>query len=175
MSKARIRLAFRHLIDAGSARSEFEKVVFADSYQEFRLQVQAYNPNNQYTTYQQVRAAIPQADPGLSVRVSFAIGLYVNELNGQIPGLIDTLGQPVSFVDHRFTLLDSHITDRSQHRIALTYLTDSLTWIDTVGNYLLLSAIDPADSPEPVDTFLLLMQPNLSICSYQASPYLPPA
>ena len=177
MTPARIRLAFRQVIDAATARTDFEKAVFADSFHEFRLQIQTYNPDNQFTTWQQVRTAVPQASPTLPIRVGFAIGLYVNELNGQIPGLTDALGQPIAFTEHQFALLDSDITDRTKHRVALTYLTGTLTWLGTVGDSLLLTTGDPQPTPDGAyaiqyDTFMVAMRPkrrtaNVSIVSYQ--------
>ena len=169
MTPARIRLAFRQVIDASTARTDFEKAVFTDSYHEFRVQIQSYNADNQFTTWQQVRAAVPQSDPTLPIRVGFAIGLYVGELNGQIPGLTDALGQPVAFIEHQFALIDSDITDRTKHRVALTYLTDTLTWLGTVGNYLLLTADDGRNATDAIDTFMVAMQPNLSIALYSAA------
>ncbi|GAB2569630.1 hypothetical protein [Spirosoma areae] len=170
MTSARIRLGFRQVIDAGNAQTSFERDVFADSFNEFRLQIQTYNPDNQFTTWQQVREAVPQSNPTLPVNVGFAVGLYVRELNGQMPGLTDTFGQPVAFTEHRFDLLDSDITDRTKHRVALTYLTDTLTLVGTVGSYLLLafpSQPETTDSQPPVlETFVIEMQPNLSIVSY---------
>jgi len=100
MTPARIRLAFRQVIDAATARTDFEKAVFTDSYHEFRLQIQTYNPDNQFTTWQQVRTAVPTADPTVPIRVGFAVSLYVGELNGQIPHLTDALGQPIAFSEH---------------------------------------------------------------------------
>lgn len=169
MTPARIRLAYRQLIDAASAQTPFARDVFTDSYNEFRLQIQTYNPDGRFTTWQQVRTAVPQSDPTLPVKVGFAIGLYIRELNGQTPGLTDTLGQPVAFVEHQFALLDSDITDRTQHRVALTYLTDTLTWLGSVGNYLLLAPGDQRNATDTTDTFMLEMQPNLSIVSYAAT------
>jgi hypothetical protein len=164
--KSRIRLAYRQVIDAGNARTEFEKAVFSDTYHEFRVQIQTYNPDNAFTTWQQVREAVPQASPTLPIRVGFAIGLYVEGLNNQIPGLNDGLSQPVAFTDYQFTLLDSDLTDRSRHRVAITYRTDRLTWLDTIGNQLLLTKEDPTTGP--VDTFMVALQPNLSIVSYDS-------
>ncbi|GAB3640125.1 hypothetical protein [Spirosoma arcticum] len=169
MTPARIRLAFRQVIDSHTVHTDFEKAVFADSYHEFRVQIQSYNADNQFTAWQQVRAAVPSSDPTLSIRVGFAVGLYVGELNGQIPGLIDALGQPVAFTEHQFALLDSDITDRTKHRVALTYLTATLTWLGTVGHYLLLAADDGRNATDGVDTFMVAMQENLSIVSYSAA------
>ena len=113
------------------------------------------------------------SDPTIPIRVGFAVGLYVGELNGQIPHLTDALGQPIAFREHRFALLGSDSTDQTKHRVALTYLTDTLTWLGTVGDALLLTTGDPATSPANAafDTFTVAMQPkrrtaNLSIVSY---------
>lgn len=164
----RIRLAFRQVIDAGSARTAFEKAVFSDTYHEFRVQIQTYNPDNAFTTWEQVRGAVPQASPTLPIRVGFSIGLYVGGLNNQVPGLADALDQPILFSDHQFELLESDLTDRSRHRVAITYLTDTLTWLDTIGRTLLLTAGDPATGP--VNTFMVAVQPGLSIVSYAGGP-----
>ena len=169
MTPARIRLAFRQVIDAATARTDFEKAVFTDSYYEFRVQIQSYNADNQFTTWQQVRTAVPQANPTLPIRVGFAIGLYVGELHGQIPGLTGALGQPIAFTEHQFALLDSDITDRTQHRVALTYLTETLTWLGTVGNYLLLASGEQPTATDAAETFMVAMQPDLSIVSYSAA------
>lgn len=177
MTPARIRLAYRQVIDATTARTDFERAVFTDSYHEFRVQIQTYDPDKQFTTWQQVRAAVPSSDPALPIRVGFAIGLYVGALNGQIPGLTDALGQPLAFTEYQFALLDSDLTDRTKHRVALTYLTDPLTWLGTVGDALLLTPGDPSINPvkatppdydtAPYATFMVAMQPNLSIVSYR--------
>jgi hypothetical protein len=171
MSRPRIRLAFRQVIDADRARTDFEKAVFADTYHEFRVQIQTYNPDNACTTWQQVREAVPQSSPTLPIRVGFAIGLYVGELNNQIPGLTDVLDQPIAFSEHQFDLLASDLTDRSKHRVAITYLTDTFTWLDTVGSTLLLATKDPGT--DPVDTVMVALQPSLSIVSYAGGPVSP--
>ncbi|MBC3789089.1 hypothetical protein [Spirosoma utsteinense] len=174
MPLIRIRLVFRQVIDASTARTDFEKAVLTDTYHEFRVQIQTYTADRPFTSWQQLRTAIPQSDPALPIRVGFAIGLYVSGLNGQIPGLTDVLGQPVVFTDYLFSLLDSDTTDPTRHRVALTYLTDTLIWLDTVGNTLLLSlptgpGTEPATSHR-YDTFMLDRHPSLSIVSYEKVP-----
>ena len=132
------------------------------------MQIQTYDPDHAFTTWQQVREAVPQSDPTLPIRVGFAIGLYVSGLNDQIPGLVDALEQPLAFNEYQFALLASDLTDRTKHRVAITYLTDTLTWLDTVGTTLLLTTGDPQTGP--VNTFMVAFQANLSIVSYTAGP-----
>lgn len=172
MTNALIQLAYRQVIDA-SARNAFELDVFHDSYQEFLQQSQTYNPGNQFTTWQQIRQAIAMSEVPLQAKVGQAIDQCVHELHNKIPGLTDTLGQPVFFTNYRFALLDSDLADKAKHRIALTYLTDTLVLVGTIGNYLLLTSAAPPEPAEEspavaLDTFMVEMQPNLSIVSHQS-------
>jgi len=115
--------------------------VFQDSYQEFLIQIQTYNQENQFTTWQQLRTAIPKSDVTLQYKVGFAIGLYVRQLRGKIPGLWDSMDKTnLAFAEHRFELLDSDITDPSAHRAALSYLTEPFKPLGTVGTFLMLQA-----------------------------------
>ena len=171
MTNAYVKLAYRQVIDITS-QSDFERDVFNDSYQEFLMQVQTYNQDNQYTTWQQVRTAVPKAEEALPYKVGFAITLYVRDLQHKIPRLTDTLGQAVAFAEHRFALLDSSIADKAHHRVALTYLTDTLLLLGTAGNYLLLTAPDQSEGNDQhvavLDTFMVEIQPGLSIVSYRS-------
>jgi hypothetical protein len=73
---------------------------------------------------------------------------------------MDTLGlSPIPFLQHRFELIASDVKDRSAHKISLLYLTDSITLYAIIGDQLLLGL-------EPPQTFLLKMQPGLSVISY---------
>jgi hypothetical protein len=167
MRKSLIKLAYRQIIDA-TATGRFEKDVFNDSYSEFLIQIQTYNQVNNYTTWREVRTAIPKSNVTLQYKVGFAIGLYVRELNNQIPGLWDNLERMnVPFADYRFELLESDITNRSAHRVALTYLTDSLTLLGTIGEYMVLALGDKSKETAPLETFMVAMRPNLAVLSYQ--------
>jgi hypothetical protein len=66
-------------------------------------------------------------------------------------------------------VLESSATDKSLHRIAVIYITDTMTLIDHFGNYLLLSMGDQSAAivDETVETFLLAVQDNLSIINYR--------
>ena len=173
MNQAIIQLAYRRIIDATSAQSTFEQQVFEDSYQEFLIQIQTYNQDQRFTTWQELRTAIPKSDVTLQYKVGFAVGLYLRALNHQNPYLTDSLGYPVPFEEHRFELLDSDITDRRSHRVALTFLSGPLTLLGTVGTYLLLDRPGQrgsGDTSEKCETFLVEMQPQLAIVSYQEVP-----
>ena len=168
MRKALIKLAFRQLIDS-SSEGTFEKDVFHDSYHEFLMQVQTYNQAGLYTTFGEVVAADPKAY-ALHYKVGFSVGLYVNSLNHQIPGLRDSLEQlAIPFATHQFAIIDSDIRDKTKHKISITYTTDTLTLLDSVGEYLLLSFEEPTETGSELKTFFLKLQPNLSIVGYTSS------
>lgn len=166
MEKALIRLSYRHIVDV-NARTAFEREVFHESYNEFLLQVQAYNRDQQFTTWEQVRTANPKS-ASLHYKVGFSIGLFVKVLQQQIPGLTDTLGNPVLFAGHQFEIIASDITSKPAHRVAIVYTTDTLTLLGTVGEYWLLATGDQLTNIQiqQVQTFMLKLQPSLSVSAY---------
>jgi len=90
-------------------------------------------------------------------------------LNNQIPGLKDSLGRSnIPFTTNKFEIVESDITSKSRHKIAITYITDTLTLIDIIGEFMLLTAGDQFknESTNAVETFLLKMQDGLAITSY---------
>ncbi len=166
MEKALIKLSFRHIIDV-NAHTSFEQEIFHESYNEFLMQLQAYNKEQQFTTWQQVRTANPKS-VSLNYKVGFSIGLFVKALQQQIPGLADTLGNPVRFTGHQFEIIASDITSKSAHRVAIVYTTDTLTLLGTVSEYMLLATGDQISNlhVQQVQTFMLKLQPYLSISGY---------
>ncbi len=167
MRKALIKLASKQVIDAASPGA-FARKVFQDTYSEFLLQVQTYNREGRYTTFRELATHVPKA-LSLHYKVGFAVGLYVRELNHLIPGLHDSLGRiNLPFTSHEFELIDSNVTRQEAHAVAITYHTDALTLLGTVGEYLMLALGEAAASATgPVETFLLQVGPGLSITSYQ--------
>lgn len=166
MEKALIKLSCRHIIDIHSQNS-FEKDVFNESYNEFLMQVQAYNRDQQFTTWEQVRAANPKS-ASLHYKVGFSIGLFVRDLRQHIPGLKDNLGNPVLFAGHQFEIISSDITSKAAHKVAIVYTTDTLTLFGMADGYMLLAAGDQLANArqQQVQTFMLKMQPQLSISAY---------
>ena len=168
MPQALIQLAYKHTIDAGS-QTPFEQQVFNATFAEFAIQQQSFSKGQDLFSWSSIRSKFPKSNPTLPFKVSFAIAGLLNTLNGEIPGLQDTLQlRAIPFIQHRFELIASDVKDPSVHKVSIIYLTDTLTLFNTMGDYLLL-AMGNASSvwPRgPVPTFLLKMQPELSICSY---------
>ncbi|MBS1663331.1 MAG: hypothetical protein JST68_19965 [Bacteroidetes bacterium] len=163
MPKATIRLAYRQIIDAGAA-TPFEQQIFQNTWEEFRIQQQSFSKGQEIYTWEELKNAFPKSNPALPFKVSFAIAGAVQSLGNHIPGLQDTLGtQPVPFVQHKFELISSDTRDASKHQVSIIYITDDLTLFEIIGSHLLLSC-------QPPQTFLVKMQPGLSIISFISSP-----
>jgi hypothetical protein len=163
--KTQIKIAYRMLIDVGSTTA-FEKKVFLDSYNEFIVQTQSFDPTGQYKTWTELRTQFPKANLNVTYKTGFAIGLYLKELNNFIPDVADNLGQPISFETHRFEIVESDITDIKKHKIALVFQTPVLELNTMLGEYLVLSS--PQDNEES-KSFTLQMRPGISIVQYRQS------
>ncbi len=168
MSTAYIQLSYRQVIDHNAAGS-FEMNVFNDSYSELQLQAQRYNKDNEFTSFREITEHDPKAN-SLHYKVGFAIGLYVQELGGHIPGLCDTQQVVnIPFAEYRFEIIASDLKDKRQHLVAITYTTGAIAFPGTAGDCLILSFDDPtAQTPGSwMRTFLLKMRPELTIPGYR--------
>lgn len=163
-----MKLAFRQEIDLASVGS-FEKEVFGDSYREFCMQAQAYNPGGSMRTLEELIAANPKAN-SLHYKVGFSVGLYIAALKGVIPGIKDLVQgqQPPGFQTHEFRIVHSDLRDRSAHKVAITYYTDVLTLLESFGEQLLMANGDVSqlEAGEWVDSFMLRAGPSVTISQY---------
>ena len=171
MCKAKIKLVYRQVIDE-SSESGFEKAIFKYSYQEFLLKSQPYNPDGKLKTFTKLKENDDRAN-SLNYKLSFTIGHFITQLNNKIPLIKDNLRNKLSFTAARFELIESHTEDISLHKVAINYETETMSLLELFGEYMLLTLSDPAES-ETVGTFILRMQPDLSIISYQTptQPYM---
>ena len=167
MSTPLIKLTYRQLIDRNSILT-FEQQVFEDSYCELLMQAQRYNKNNEWKLFHDLVAHDPKAQ-SLHYKVGFAIGLYVQELHHLIPGLTDTMGMVnIPFTDYQFSIINSDLTDKKKHRVAITYTSAAMTLLGSVGNCLILSLPSAATTTEDgwLPSFLLPMREELTISGY---------
>jgi hypothetical protein len=168
MAKAFIKLAYRQIIDANSTES-FEKKIFHDSYAEFLLKIQNYNPENKFAKFSDIVAADGRAN-SLHYKCSFAVLHHIETLRNKTPQLPDTNGRMnIPFEVPEFKLIESAINDKSLHKVAVIYITGVFTLLDSFGEYLLLATGDqsgPITNPG-LETFTLKMQENLSIVNYR--------
>jgi hypothetical protein len=168
MAQALIKLAYRQIIDANS-QTDFEKKVFHDSYAEFLMKIQAYNPGNKFSKYSDIVANDGRAN-SLHYKCSFAVLHHIEKLMKKIPCLHDTAGRfNIPFDVPEFKVLESGIADKSLHKVAIIYTTDILTLVESFGEYLLLAMGNKSETiANPcLETFTIKMQENLSIVNYK--------
>jgi len=164
MYKAKIKLVYKQVIDAHS-ESAFEKAIIQASYQEFLLKSQAYNRDGKFKTFSRMKANDGRAN-SLHYKLSFSVLHFIEQLDNKIPLLKDNLGNKLAFETAALELIESHTEDMQLHKVAVNYQTETLMLIDFMGEYLLLTKDSPASS-EPANTFVIKMQPDLSIATYQ--------
>lgn len=103
-------------------------------------------------------------------KVGFSVGLYIQQLNYIIPGLYDILAEtPLRFNTCRFNIVESDISDKTKHKVALLYTTGFHTYFGEVANNLWLAENEQLNTGTEADTFLLRLAPGLSICSHLAT------
>lgn len=163
-SKRIIRFCYRKVIDASSLRT-WDKYVFESSYKEFLMQAQFYNQEKKYNTFSEMIIHVPGAEK-LHFLVSAAVTGYLQQLNGQIPDILNNLGKHfLQFKNYRFEIINSHIKNKAAHQVAINFFSVPLTWYDTINNYLLVSAVQEEKTDDGILTNLVQLQPFLSIYS----------
>ena len=164
MSEKIIRLCYRKIIDATSTQV-WDKLVFESSYSEYLLQSQFYNQEKKYTCFSELLLHVPTAEK-LHFLVSAAVTGYMQQLGDKIPGITDNLGrQFLSFKNCRFEIINSDTKKKAIHSVAINFFSEPLEWHNTINNYLLVSAVDGDITADGKQTYLLQLQPFLSICS----------
>ncbi|SEV96436.1 hypothetical protein SAMN05428988_0840 [Chitinophaga sp. YR573] len=158
-----IRLLYRKIIDA-SSQSAWEKLVFNDSYTEFLMQAQLYNQEKKYSTFGELITYVPNADK-LHFLVSGSVVGYLKQLNRKVPDILNNSGKLfLPFSNYKFEIINSDIKDKSKHQVAVNFMSEPLTWYDTIGNQLLV-ALDTTPVNGEILTEQFAMQPFLSIYS----------
>jgi len=157
----KIKIAYRQIIDSISS-SDFEKKLFNDSFNEFYLQSQAYSEGGRLKTFQDLISHNPKAN-SLHYKVGFSVGRYIAELKNVIPGFRDSIGKPMAFENHEFQLLDSDISNKNAHKIAVIYTSDWFELFGIAGNFLIAgnSLEDGA-----ISTLAIQLRENVSIVEW---------
>lgn len=162
--KRSIRFCYRKIIDINASKA-WERLVFEDSYTEFKIQSQRFNVAgvNSFGDMLQKNAATEQ----LHFLVSGAALGYVQQLNGKIPDILNTLGrQFLPFINFHFEIINSDISDVSKHTVAINFFSEPVNWIDSIGDTMLVNICDEKENNELL-THMLTLKPYLSICSIQ--------
>jgi len=162
MQKRSIRLSYRKIIDA-QCRKTWEQQVFEDSYTEFLLQAQYYNQGKKYSTFGELLTYVPGAER-LHFLVNPSVMPHLLPLNGKMPDMLNATGQHfLPFKNFRFEIINSNIRQKAQHQVAINFLSEPLTWYDTIGSQLLVAINDTPDEEGRVPTEMFSMQPFLCI------------
>lgn len=165
MAKHTITLCYRKIIDASSTKP-WDKMVFEDSYLEFKMQAQLYNQEKKYRSFAQLVQHVPGTDH-LHFLVSAAVTGYIGQLNEITPDIVNNLGKHfLKFTKFQFEIINSDILDKSKHQVAVNFYSEPLLWHDTIGNYLLVS--DKKEVAGEMLTDLFQLQPYVTIYSLQA-------
>jgi len=162
-----IQLAYRKIIDIES-KAHWERYVFEDSYKEFLMQFQLFNKEKKHNSFSQLLARYSEADK-LHFLVSAAIAGHIAQL-GKIPSVQNMLGKTfLPFNLYRFEIIDSDISNKKEHRVAVIFYSDTVVLHETIGDHLLISLDAEDKNPErkAVQTELVKLQPFLSIYSIQ--------
>jgi len=167
MQQKIITLCYRKIIDVRSP-SPWEKLVFDDTYTEFKMQAQLYNAEKRYTSFAELIQYVPGADK-LHFLVSAAAINYVKQLNDRIPDITNVLGKTfLCFKQFYFEIINSNINNKSVHSVAINFYSDPLIWVDTIGDHLLLSE-NKKDAAGQTLTNLFKIQPFVNIHSIQTA------
>ncbi|GAB3226176.1 hypothetical protein GCM10027346_08240 [Hymenobacter seoulensis] len=164
MADRRITLCYRKIMDASSAQP-WDKLVFEDTYAEFRLQAQYFNQERRFRTFGELVQHAPGAGQ-LHFLVSAAVRGYLQQLGGLVPEVLNNLGRHfLPFSQFQFEIINSDLLDKARHQVAINFYSEPLVWHDTIGTYLLVSA--PQEPSAETLTHLIQLQPYLSIHSLQ--------
>ncbi len=166
MQKALIKLAYRQVINEQS-RDVFEKNIFNASYNEFLLKSQTYNQDRKFRSFKEMATNDGRAN-SLHYKLSFPVLPFIELLHKKIPLLKDNAGKQILFEHWQFELVDSDIKKKNLHTVAVIYFTDTITVVDTLGEYMLLALGDQSENINDIsETFVLKMQDGLSITKFQ--------
>jgi hypothetical protein len=160
MNTRLITLCYRKVIDINSPKA-WDKLVFQDSYLEFKMQAQFFNQERKYCSFAELLQHAPGAEQ-LHFLTSAAVTGYLQQLNETIPDILNNLGKHfLKFNQYQFEIINSDLLDKTKHQVAINFYSEPLVWHDTIGNYLLVSD-KPAAAGE-VLTHLFQLQPYLNI------------
>lgn len=170
MNKGIIILQYRKIIDF-QATKQWDKLVFEDSFTEFKLQAQNYTIGTTFTSYASLLANVPDTQR-ISGLVAPSVTGYVQQLNNIVPDILNNIGRRfLKFNRFQFELINSDIHDQSKHQIGINFYSEPLLWLDTIGDFMLVSAFinNPEESDNEMLTQLFRLQPFLQIYTLKNS------
>ncbi|SDK29378.1 hypothetical protein [Flavobacterium noncentrifugens] len=165
MKHAKIRLAYRIVIDSNSA-VVWDRYVFEDTHREYKMQQQLFNSKeNPKQTFRELLAENEKAEQ-LHYLTGIAANNYIQQLKGKLHRVADVLGnQFFPFVNYRLDIVNSDSNDFSKHKIGITFYSPLLTLLDIVNNCYLIS--ENTENSPGFETMMFPIQPGLAICYHE--------
>ncbi|RZL21015.1 MAG: hypothetical protein EOO96_24530 [Pedobacter sp.] len=165
MEKKIITICYRKIIDINS-KTPWEKLVFEDSFKEFKIQSQLYNQDKKHTTFSALLHEVAGAEK-LHFLVSGAIIDYIRQLKDIVPDIVNNIGRHfLSFDKFKFEIINSDINNIEKHAVSICFFSHPLIWHNTIGQYLLTSPHN--NSEGEILTNMFAIQPFLTIHSIQS-------
>lgn len=131
------------------------------------MQAQLYNQDNSQKSFAEILLNNPQAER-LHFLVSASVTGYIQQLNGKIPGVLDTLGRHfLQFSQYRFEIINSDIDNKAAHQVAINFFSEPMCWHDSINDFLLVSDMTATVKEEGILTNLVQLQPFLSVYSFK--------
>ena len=163
------RLCYRKIIDADS-RKAWDKAVFDATHLEFYMQAQRLDPEGKFNTFQELIENVHNADQLHYLTSTAAVG-YIRQLKDIIPDIANTHGKLcLPFKNFKFEIIDSHIHEKAQHKVAIYFYSEPVIWIETVHNQLLISyetAFENIVVGKEMETDMIPLVPFLSISHFK--------
>ncbi|MCP9751898.1 hypothetical protein [Ferruginibacter sp. HRS2-29] len=157
MPQTIIKLTYRQVID-NTTQDTFEKNILHYSYEEFLIKSQVYNPERKWKTFTELKASDGRAN-SLHYKSGFAVAGFIDSLKNIIPQLRNNLGKPLAFEVYNFELIESDITDKTMHTVAVHYTTSRLILHCIAGEFLVLGKEDETTR----ETFTLRLGDDMAI------------
>ena len=138
----RIRFRYRKVIDQHT-KDEWSRMVWEDSYSEFKIQFQLYNPEKKYFSFGQLLDYNPQSEH-LHFLVGGSVMNYIVTLKGKFPEIVDNAGHRCLTIGQcRFEIINSDIRNIHQHQVAFNFYSPEILLHEVIGNHLLVSEVLP--------------------------------
>ena len=171
--KGIVKLCYRKVIEASSFLA-WDKQVFDDTYKEFYIQAQQFDQQGKYDTFLEITRNIPKAEEMHYLVSTAAVG-YIHQLNKLFPDILNTQGKRcIPFRRFTFEIIQSSISNKNVHKVAISFFSDPLIWIDNLNAaQIVVSSEDQLGklrSGDEAETNTLNLSPDVGIISFKKIP-----
>jgi hypothetical protein len=138
MIKGIIKLCYKKLINSSSSDA-WSRLVFEETHNEYFMQWQEYDKDKKYANFSSLRKNNVHAENIHYLVSTSAIG-YLRQLNGFVPDILDSNNKVfLPFKHFKFEIIESHFSDKTQHQVLISFYSEEITWVETIGTMLLVT------------------------------------